>query len=94
MFFCFVQKFLFRTTQELEYNFFVARNFFPEFNIRLYGKNSESDLFSLHQNQNISFRKKNITPLEVKWSVPNSYIDVITHVNTIPFGQTNANLPF
>ena len=83
-----------RTTREFEY-LFKAQIIFPEFNIRLYGKKSESDLFSLHQNQNISFRKKTITPpLEVKWSVPNSYIDVITHVNTIPFGQTNADLPF
>ena len=33
-----------------------ARNFFPEFNIRLYDKNSESDyFFFLHQNQNIFF---------------------------------------
>ena len=31
-----------------------ARFFFPEFNIRLYDKNSESDyFFFLHQNQNI-----------------------------------------
>ena len=30
--------------------------FFPEFNIRLYDKNSESDyFFFLHQNQNIFF---------------------------------------
>jgi len=30
--------------------------FFPEFNIRLYEKNSESDyFFFLHQNQNIFF---------------------------------------
>ena len=38
--------FYFRTTQELEYLFFLsrkARNFFPEFNIRLYDKNPESD---------------------------------------------------
>jgi hypothetical protein len=39
--------------------FFVAQsaNFFsPEFNIRLYDKNSESDFFfSLHQKQNIFF---------------------------------------
>ena len=38
----------FRTTQELEYSFFLsrkARNFFPEFNNRLYDKNSESDYF-------------------------------------------------
>ena len=57
--------------------------FFPEFNIRLYDKNSESDyFFFLHQNQNIFFsnienqniffKKKAITPLppQVKWSVP------------------------
>ena len=40
--------FFFRTSQELEYLFFLslkARNFFPEFNIRLYDKNSESDYF-------------------------------------------------
>ena len=36
---------LFRTTQELEYLFFLLGNFFPEFNIRLYDKNSESDYF-------------------------------------------------
>ena len=29
--------------------------FSPEFNIRLYDKNSESDFFFLHQNQNIFF---------------------------------------
>jgi hypothetical protein len=41
-------KIFFRTTQLLEYLFFLsrkARNFFPEFNIRLYDKNSESDYF-------------------------------------------------
>jgi hypothetical protein len=32
-----------------------TRIFFPEFNIRLYDKNSESDFFFLHQNQNILF---------------------------------------
>jgi len=32
-----------------------VRNFLPEFNIRLYDKNSESDFFFLHQNQNIFF---------------------------------------
>jgi polyferredoxin len=50
---------LFRTKQELEYLLFLARkarNFVPEFNIRLYDKNSESDyFFFLHQNQNIFF---------------------------------------
>jgi hypothetical protein len=30
---------------ELEYFFFLSRNFVPEFNIRLYDKNSESDFF-------------------------------------------------
>jgi hypothetical protein len=59
MVFCFVQNFFFRTTRELEFFFFVAQsaNFFsPEFNIRLYNKNSESDyFFFLHQNQNFFF---------------------------------------
>jgi hypothetical protein len=48
MVFCFVQNFFFRTTQELEYLFFLSRkvrNFFPEFNSRLYDKNSQSDFF-------------------------------------------------
>ena len=57
MVFCFVQKFFFE--HELEYLFFLSRQariFFPEFNIRLYDKNSESDFFFfLHQNQNIFF---------------------------------------
>ena len=55
----FRSEFFFRTTQELEYLFILwreARNFFPEFNIRLHDKNSESDFFFfLHQNQNIFF---------------------------------------
>ena len=48
MVFLFRSEFFFRTTQELEYLFFLlrkARNFFPEFNIRFYDKNSESDYF-------------------------------------------------
>ena len=53
-----LEKFV-RTTQEFEYLFFLSRkapNFFPEFNIRLYDKKSESDyFFFLHQNQNIFF---------------------------------------
>ena len=75
MVFCFVQQFFFG--QHKSYNIYLflshkARNLFPEFNIRLYDKNSESDFFFLHQhqniffsnigNQNIFFRKKNITP--------------------------------
>ena len=57
--FLFRSECFFRTTQELEYLFFLSRTmhiFFPEFNIRLYDKNSESDyFFFLHQNQNIFF---------------------------------------
>jgi hypothetical protein len=83
MVFCFVQK-LFFGQHELEYIFYVAQSaiFFPEYNIRLYDKNSESDFFFfLHQNQNIFFsnignqnifleKKHN---LQVKWFVPNHY---------------------
>ena len=58
MVFSFVQNFFFFRQYELEY-FFVSRlggDFFPEFNISLYDKNSESDyFFFLHQNQNIFF---------------------------------------
>ena len=46
--FLFRSEFFFRTTRELEYLFFLsckARFFFPEFHIRLYDKNSESDYF-------------------------------------------------
>ena len=46
--FLFRSEIVFRTTQELEYLFFLsrkARNFFSKFNIRLYDKNSESDYF-------------------------------------------------
>jgi hypothetical protein len=45
MVFCFVPKF-FSGQRELEYLFFLSRKaqfFFPEINIRLYDKNSESD---------------------------------------------------
>ena len=58
MVFSFVQNFFFG--QHESQNIFLlsrkARIFFPEFNIRLYDKNSESDyFFFLHQNQNILF---------------------------------------
>ena len=67
---------------------FVAQsaNFFPEFNIRLYDKNSESDyfffpppkseyFFQQHWESEYFFRKKhNPHPLQVKWSFP--YIGV------------------
>jgi hypothetical protein len=48
--FLFRSEFFFRTTRELEYLFFLSRKariFFPEFHIRLYDKNSESDYFVL-----------------------------------------------
>ena len=58
----FRSEFFFRTTRELEYLFLLSRNFFSEFIIRLYDKNSESDyFFFLHQNQNI-FLEKNHSP--------------------------------
>ena len=48
--FLFRSEIFFRTTRELEFFFFFfllrkTRNFFPEFNINLYEKNSESDYF-------------------------------------------------
>ena len=88
MVFCFVQNFFFGATRELKYFFFLslkARIFFPEFNIRLYDKNSESDyfffpppkskyFFQQHWESEYFFRKKTITPspppLQVKWSFP------------------------
>ena len=58
--------------------FFVAQSakFFPEFNIRLYDKNSESDyfffpppkseyFFQQHWESEYFFRKKNITPTDL-----------------------------
>jgi len=79
MVFCFVQNFFFGQ-HESRNIFFLSRKtriFFPEFNIRLYDKNSESDyFFSLHQNQNIFsatlgiriifFRKKPYPPSPFK----------------------------
>ena len=66
-------EFFFRTTRELEieleYLFFLSRKaqyFFPEFNIRLYDKNSESDyFFPLHQNQNIFLEKNHNPPFKL-----------------------------
>ena len=46
--FLFHSEFFFRTTRELEYLIFLLRKaqfFFPEFNIMLYDKKSESDFF-------------------------------------------------
>ena len=83
--FLFRSEFCFRTTQEVEYYFFLSRKarfFFPEFNIRLYDKNSETDyiffpppkseyFFSNIGNQNIFLEKKHTPPpFQVKWSFP------------------------
>jgi hypothetical protein len=58
MVFYFAQTF-FSDNTRVRILFFLSRKariVFPEFNIRLYDKNSESDyLFFLHQNQNIFF---------------------------------------
>ena len=75
-------RIFFWTTQELEYLFFLSRKaqiFIPEFNIRLYYKNSNNQInfFFLHQKQNIFFSNignQNIflekNPIQVKWSFP------------------------
>ena len=78
MVFCFVQNF-FSGQHELEY-------YFPQFNIRLYDKNSESEYFLfLHQIQNIFsatlgirifFLEKNITKFHVVESCQFSQIFV------------------
>jgi hypothetical protein len=75
MVFCFVQNFFFRTTQELDYLFFLsdkAQIFFPEFNITLFDKNSESHFFFFPPPKSEFFLEKNHNPpLQVKWSFPN-----------------------
>ena len=92
----FVSFRIFFPDKELEYLLFMslkARTFFPEFNIRLYDKNSESHyFFFLHQNQNIFFSnignqniflEKNHNPLlQVKWSFL-KYIDKNEILNCI-----------
>jgi hypothetical protein len=97
MVFCFVQNFFFER-HELEYFFFLSREgqiFFPEFNIRLYDKNSESDFFFLHQKQNIFFsnvgnqnifleKNHNPPPFQVKWSFP---YQLLFHVHLPRFGD-------
>jgi hypothetical protein len=58
---CFFVSFrkIFSDNTRVRILFFLSRkaqNFFPQFNIRLYDKNSELDfVFFLHQNQNIFF---------------------------------------
>jgi hypothetical protein len=64
--------------------------FFPEFNIRLYDKNSESDyyffpppkseyFFQQHWESEYFFRKKTIPlPLQVKWLFPKVLLPQMT----------------
>ena len=86
MVFCFVQNFFSDNTRVRILIFFVAQSakFFPQFNIRLYDKNSESFyFFFLHQNQNIFFSNignQNVF-FQVKWSFPNMQFspDVCVH---------------
>ena len=79
MVFLFRSEFFFRTTRELKYLFFLlrkARLFFPEFNIRLYEENSESDFFFFpppkseyfvqqHWESEYLFRKKPYPPFKL-----------------------------
>ena len=72
--FLFRSEFFFRTTRELEYLYILSRKariFFPEYNIRLYDKNSESDyfpppkseyFFQQHWESEYYFRKKPYPP--------------------------------
>jgi hypothetical protein len=56
-------RIFFRITRELEYIFFLSREgriLFPEFNIRLYDKNSESDFFSLLYSKRAGVRFLNL----------------------------------
>jgi hypothetical protein len=57
MVFCFVQNFFSNNTRVRIFIFLSrkARIFFPEFNIRLYDKNSESDYFFSSTKINIFF---------------------------------------
>ena len=102
MVFCFVQNF-FSDNTRVRIIFFArkARIFFPEFNIRLYDKYSESDYyFFLHQNQNIFlsnignqniFLEKNHNPpLQVKWSFPKFFKYMICR---FIFSQTSKPRP-
>jgi hypothetical protein len=78
------QNFFSDNTRDRIFFFFCREFFFPEFNIRLYDKNSESGyffssnkiriFFPQHWESEYFFRKKTHSPsLEVKWSLPYSY---------------------
>ena len=75
MVFCFVQNFFSENTRVRIFIFFVAQSaiFFPEFNIRLYDNNSESDyiyfpppkseyFFQQHWEPEYFFLEKNHNP--------------------------------
>ena len=99
--FLFCSEFFFRTTRELEYLFLLsckARIFFPECNIRLYDKHSESDyFFSLHQNQNFFFsnigyqniylEKKNIPPPSFKLNGRSLNADQMHFIEKTPYDK-------
>ena len=79
MVFCFVQKFYFRTTRV---RIFI---FFPECNIRLYDKNSESDyfffpppkseyFFQQHWESEYFFRKKPYPPFKLNGRSLNMFL--------------------
>jgi hypothetical protein len=84
LWFFFRLEIFFRTTRELGYLFFY---FFPEFNIRLYDKNSESYYFFSSTKIRIFFlqhweseyffleKKHNPPPHQVKWSFPKISIE-------------------
>jgi hypothetical protein len=76
MVFCFIQNFFFAQHIFLSRK---ARNFFPEFYIRLYDKNSESYYFFFPPPKSVYFFQqhweseyffRNPRPLQVKWSFP------------------------
>ena len=95
MVFCFVQNFFFG--QHQSWNIFIlsrkVRIFFPEFNIRLYDKNSESDylffpppkseyFFSNIGNQNIFLEKNHNPPFKLNGrslSILQYKFDILRH---------------
>ena len=89
MVFCFVQNFFFgQSIQELEYLFFLlrkARNFFPQFNVRLYDKNSESDYFFFPPPKSEYFFQQHWESeyLKVKWSFPKDKIWVKVKISIV-----------
>ena len=102
--FLFRSEICFRTTQVKSQNiriyFFLSRKariFFPEFNVNVICKNSESDyfffpppkseyFFQQHWESEYFFRKKTITPpFQVKWSFPQLNISMYIRLFLKPF---------